>query len=558
MTLSILEFARTFELRETMIISLFDRLNSKHSLVKALGLLLCSLFSSAGHGLEIGSPAGLQQIGKRLDLQSNVTGIPAGTESQLRATCLKARARPSGREGVDAFEGLGNDDVQVDFVSTIPQGGVIQFRSSSVVNDALLELELISDCPLLAFRSSWMLIMDPEQAGLANIPASLPESGGRPGFDIRNSVLLKASRVAPKRTALTPGTAKTHAIQAEIPTRVVAQTASEEAQSGAPMIDDAKELSESISEQQPIHLTAIDPAFSDQGLIESKPSLPAPDNSPFGENEHVWMGIDLASPSIWVFLASILMLIMVSIAFGKSHLKQRRASKTSAGKLAPTYTPAQAMFKEYRDPAGLDDSAFPDVVEPTVPYTQDRVLESLMGSEEMDAEPAYEGLKPLGNLEAAETQSRSSLSICIELINKADSRVWNLPAAYGELVASRNKSLDLHRTADALLLRCQVGLVELAFQEARKGRRLPDEVAEEMLNVVIGNHAFDLDATPASCVPDVVKSHVRAKVCEISGAEKRTVLQENLVNLNTQVSNPGLCFSSNAWREFLSEEGILE
>lgn len=558
MTLSILELAGTFGLRETMIISLFDGLNSKHRLVKALGLLLCSLFASAGHGLEIGNPAGLQQIGKRLDLQSNVTGIPAGTESQLRSTCLKARARPSGREGADAFEGLGNEDVQVDFVSTIPQGGVIQFKSSAAVKDALVELELNSDCPLLAFRSSWMLIMEPQQAEVTGMSTEAPEADKASSFDIRNSSLLKASRMAPKRTALAVSTPKAQEPLPETQLEGSPQTATEIAEQGATSTADPIEIAESASDQQPVHLAAIDPGFSDQGLIESRASPPAPMNTPPGDNGYFWMGLDLASPSIWVFLVSIVMLILVSIAFGKSQFKQLRASKVSAGKAEPRPIPAQAMFREYTDDTDMDDSAFTDTADQPAPHIQDRVLESLMGSEEHGDEAAYEGLKPLSNLEANESQSRSSLSICLELINKADSRVWNLPESYQGLVATRNKSLDLHRTADALLLRCQVGLVELAFQEARKNKRLPDEVADEMLNVVIGSHTFDLDATPALCVPDVVKSHVRAKMCEISGAEKRALLQENLVNLNKQVSNAGLCFSSNAWREFLSDEGILE
>jgi hypothetical protein len=47
-------------------------------------------------------------------------------------------------------------------------------------------------------------------------------------------------------------------------------------------------------------------------------------------------------------------------------------------------------------------------------------------------------------------------------------------------------------------------------------------------------------------------------MCEIAGAQKRQLLRENLVNLHTQVVSPALCFDSNAWREFLSEEGILD
>ncbi|BET26123.1 hypothetical protein EV673_0778 [Limnobacter thiooxidans] len=550
MTLSILELAGTFGLRETMIISLFDRLISKHRLVKALGLLLCSLFYSAGHGFEIGNPAGLQQIGKRLDLQSNVTGIPEGTESQLRSTCLKARARPAGREGVDAFEGQGNDDLHVDFVPTIRQGGVIQFRSSAAVDDALVELELISDCPLLAFRSSWMLIMEPEQARFARAQANMPEPDGSTAFDLRNSSLLKASRVVPKRATL--------AVASPIQPEPQVQSTPAHVEQGTPANVETSDSQTIGVEEEPVQLAAIDPGFSEQGLIESRPSQVSPEIALPDEHGALWMGFDPTSPAIWVFLVSMAMLLVVTFAFGKSQLKQFRASKTQVIKVEPSRTSAQVLFKEYSEHPDMDNHVVTDTSEPTPAYTQDRVLESLMGSEGQDSDVSYDSLKPVNNLEVTDTQSRTSLSVCLELINKADIRMWNLPEAYQGLVATRNKSLDLHRTVDALLLRCQVGLVELAFQEARKNRCLPDEVAQELLTVVIGKHEFDLDASPALCVPDVVKSHVRAKMCEISGAEKRTLLQENLVNLNTQVSNPGLCFSSNAWREFLSEEGILE
>jgi len=548
--LSILELAGTFGLRETMSIFLFDRLNSKHLLVKTLGLLLLALFSSVVHGLEIGNPQGLQQIGKRLDLQSNVRGIPQGTESQLRSTCLKAHARPSGRQGVDAFEGLGSEGLQVEFVPTVLQGGVIQFKSRAPVNDALVELELISDCPLLAFKSSWMLIMEPEQLGPKGADSETTALDGAQGFDFRNSSLLKASRVAPKRTSLPVAVSKEPATQNTPP--------SSNPDPWVEAVVDGNVSPSLDSEHVPLQVAAIDPGFSGQGLIESRPSLSSPVTVLPNESSSLSWGLDFASPAVWIFLVSLLLLFLLSVAFGKSRFKQFRLSKTGAAKVEPADLSAQALFKDYSDRPGLDDSQPSEAPDSVPAYVQDRVLESLMGTEERAPEETYDGLKPLSNLDSMETQSRSSLSICLELINKADIRVWNLPTAYEGLVASRNKSLDLHRTADALLLRCQVGLVELAFQEARRSRRLPDNIADELLNVVIGNHGLDLGSAPALGVPDILKSHVRAKMCEISGAEKRSLLQDNLINLNVQVSNPGLCFGSNAWREFLSEEGILE
>ena len=143
------------------------------------------------------------------------------------------------------------------------------------------------------------------------------------------------------------------------------------------------------------------------------------------------------------------------------------------------------------------------------------------------------------------------------MINRADIRTWNLPEAYQSLIEQRNKSLELHRTPDALLLRCHVGLVELAFQDARLGQKTQAQTTLDLLGLVLGEYVYDIDSTSTLCVPDVVKSHVRAKMCEITGTESRQLLRENLINLNTQVLSPALCFHTDAWREFLSDEGAL-
>ncbi|MFP5483667.1 MAG: hypothetical protein ACLGGW_10375, partial [Gammaproteobacteria bacterium] len=101
-------------------------------------------------------------------------------------------------------------------------------------------------------------------------------------------------------------------------------------------------------------------------------------------------------------------------------------------------------------------------------------------------------------------------------------------------------------------------LIELAFQDAKQDQLTPPQSSQELLEQVLGDQLHEIELKPTLCVPDVVKSHVRAKMCEIAGAQKRQLLRENLVNLHTQVVSPALCFDSNAWREFLSEEGILD
>lgn len=190
-------------------------------------------------------------------------------------------------------------------------------------------------------------------------------------------------------------------------------------------------------------------------------------------------------------------------------------------------------------------------------YATDRMLESFIVNDETNYDDVFD-LGPLAQQsDLVDSSKKSSLKISLDLINRADIRTWNLPAAYHSLVEQRNKSLELHGTPDALLLRCHIGLVELAFQDARQGHQTQGQNALDLLSLVLGEHVYDVHTNSTLCVPDVVKSHVRAKMCEITGAEKRQLLRDNLVNLNTQVISPALCFHTDAWREFLSDEGAL-
>ncbi|HEX4856896.1 MAG TPA: hypothetical protein VFV28_08785, partial [Limnobacter sp.] len=126
------------------------------------------------------------------------------------------------------------------------------------------------------------------------------------------------------------------------------------------------------------------------------------------------------------------------------------------------------------------------------------------------------------------------------------------------LVQARNSSLEVNRTPDALLLRCHVGLVELAYLDALNGQSTTPEVAGELVDNLLGASFHELGLPTPLCVPDLVKSLVRAKMCEVSGQHQRRLLHENLLSLNATAIGPALCFSLPEWQEFLSEEGLLD
>jgi hypothetical protein len=510
-------------------------------MVAALGFVTTP---STTRAMEITVPVGLQEIGKRLDLKSTLSGIPEGAESQLRSTCLKSRI-----QSIDTENSADAIDVWVDFSPTIRQGGLIEFQSSAPVNHALVRLELISECPLLTFTSRWTLIMN--QTQLPDSSKAVYKEGAEGNkFDLANSSLLAQSRKQPNfnNSRFVPRYEQNEQALEEVAIAPEANTVSEVPQNKQPEVDGkSKESANEPNEpNEPIKIASLDPSLLGNGLIESRSSNQITTGG-LGINEQD-SGVNAWSSNIGLMVAFGFSLLAASILLARKFARSPvRTTATEPQWHAFKGTPETAM-----------DTSVPPIEEVATPveFGHDRFLESLMGSEGDSYEDEI-GIKLLSeHSEALEASDRSTLKTSFEMINRADSRKWNLPDAYLGLVEQRNRTLEQHASTEALILRSQIGIVELTFQDAKQGKTTQSHIAHELLAMVLGEHIYEAESFPSLGVPDVVKSHVRAKMCEISGSESRQLLRENLLLLNTLVLSPALCFHSDAWREFLSEEGM--
>lgn len=494
--------------------------------------------------IQVSNPIGIHTIGKPIEVVTTISGIPKGAESQLRSTCLRGRV-VSMEHGSKA--GLANN-VVVNFQPTIAQGGMIKFRTVEPINLALVRLELSSECPLVVFDIGWPLIMNQREQVEGQGAKSLEHSKQVELFDPASSALLQASRKAPKRTPLIQPVAvnvsQENSAVSELEILRKSETRPDEAIDAVPVEDEV------------LDVASLDQSLIDHGLIESEPlSSDMNVHSAFGSRLGEEPGASISS--VGILAVSTTGLLVLVACWLRNRFKRRagRAVPVRERGLEPEYKGSLATeFSNYgaseNNSTGQPDSQHSR-------FGSDRVLESLMGGEES----LYSN-----ELESAETEllyadpasgRNHSLKTCVEMINRADVRSWELPAAYQSLVSERNKSLEMHRTPEALVLRCNIGLVELAFQEAKQGHSVQVETSNELLQLLLGKHVYELENNTTMGVPDVLKSYVKAKLCEIEGAEKRQLLRENLLSLNEQVEHQALCFHTNAWREFLSEEGLL-
>lgn len=538
---------RTTELREIMPIFLIHESKRHLWLIGAIAGLLSILLPQQVFALQVSPPVGVQEIGKRLHLRSSLSGIQDGAESQLRSTCLRARIKSI--ETSPSIGQSGNSGgVLVDFQPTVRQGGLLEFKSVEPVNDALVELELTSECPLVVFTSRWTLIMNatasPKVAPVAAQSARVAQESN--SFDFRNSSLLLASRRAPTPVAQYD----TKPVRSE--PKVVPEPG-KGAKVSPPVNEVSSPPAEKEAVEEPLRLASLPPDVLTSGLIESGPIPNALENMDQRESEGLAGFGGLISMEQWALIVSSTLLGLLALVYLLKVRPKRSRLAFAAPRRDPVADGPIVSGNEFRE-----NSFHRDEPKQEVPgYATNRMLESLIASDDANYEDLFEAGSAANQSDLLDSSNKSSLKISLDLINRADIRTWNLPAAYQGLVEQRNKSLELHGTPEALLLRCHVGLVELAFQDARQGHTTQAQATLDLLGLVLGEHVYDVHSSPTLCVPDIVKSHVRAKMCEITGSDKRQLLRENLINLNAQVAVPGLCFHTDAWREFLSDEGAM-
>lgn len=511
-----------------------NRFKDFHLLQALLYSIVGLMLSTAAWGIEISEPRGISQIGQPIELKSSVAQIPVGTESQMRSTCLKARIFP--------FEDLSSgpsakmsSEIFVNFDPTVKRGGLMEFRSAQPVNEALIELELVSECPLLVFKKRWTLIMAQSEGQTQPAVQTTPGAVVSGKFDLEGSTLLAASRKPPVREA-----------------RRVSALAVEPAD--VKSVKDKKEnagdpLKTNVMEDvKPVQVASVNPDLLGTGSMDLQ------QHSPGGAYQGGDGGmLDLISQAglldslMLPISAAVLILASLGLIIHKRRMRPHNGEDLLAGAGGGDFSVAA----NNADKPHLF-SADPQAV------SNHRLLESFLGGEDSQFDDPQSSQADVPHVSSLDEAERQSLKASLELVNRSHIRSWVLPDSYMALVENRNQSLGLHRTVDALLLRCHLGLVELAFQDAKLGNMTNTASTGDLLEHVLGEKIEDSEVKPILFVPDLVKSHVRAKMCEIVGAEKRQLLKENLVSLNTQVLSPALCFSSNSWREFLSEEGILE
>lgn len=510
----------------------------------------------AAWSIQISAPNGLQHIGEKLNLSATISGVPNGALSQLRSSCLKARVL-SGLEVTSAGQPRVIDpDVLVQFQPTIHQGGLIELRSRKIMDDAVVNVQLTSDCPLVAFSIQWTVILElsneePPTSAASNI-LNDDQVQAAQYFSFKHSSSLTDSKSASPPIALkTPARFGTTVHQGNVDqSSGLAKLETANAVGQTPVVNspESKDLADSI--EKPIEVAALNSDLSVHGLVESRPrdSTHAHDDS-MGHVTGSESYFSVGYLNTFIMMIGIVLLAMLFWLANRKKLFGAPFHHHLKGELPSKFNDKPLVKQAIESaPADAEQETPPDRSNQVLP--EGRFIETLIGEHKATAED--EDLNSLFALTSKpEGGENISIKASLDAIRRADNVAWNLPPEYQDMIQERNAKLAVCRTPETLILKCQLGLIELAYQEAMRGHALSEDICSDLIDLVLGRFVEPSDFSSCLTVPDLISSYLQNKRYEVAGPDNRLRFEDNLRALTHIVRDAYFCFHLSQWQELV-------
>lgn len=537
-------------------------------------LLAClALFMgvSNAHAIGFGPLLGQGVLGQSLQVQAELSEMNELTLEQLRSTCMRASFRPNSPD-TNTADAMRAVPISVDFVSTSKGRGLVRLRSRGVVTEPVGDLRLISECPLAVFDVSWPVLLEPSSEGNHHTVQSREYQAKEPRreFSFASSDALLGSfkngggdataAEVKKVRADVPSPTKA-ALVKPLPPASAKQVAAAQETSGEPMA--VKPASGKT--EKPDELAMLDQKLLEVNLIPSGPAGSA-SNSDLTDVGAQAGQAGLTQAHEMPILIGCGLVVVTALLAGFWYFRIRSPKLRLQGG-NPNESRYEGRVEDLAIEPSLGDSSgvsSDESTEPRVHPSRDDgsdmsnslLMGSFLGVDQAHTIPQDTFAGAQANSSMLAESHQQSLNVALALVNKAGAKPWALPASYQSLIEERNKVLLMSTEGQARLLRSQIGLIELAFQEAKKGRLLERAVMAEFMDVMFNGYelsSVDADQTPVS---DVIKSYTSAKFCEVSGAQAKTLLKGNCMLLVTLAEKYPVCFSSPDWAQWVNDSCV--
>lgn len=587
--------------------------NLNLSRLVSIASIACVFSSQVAWATSFGPLQGSNEMGRPLRLHTDLSNLNDDAKGQLRSTCMSASFIPSQEGGASGFD----NRVQPLFVDFVPDGkvgGQVFLKSREVISDPVGTVRLRSECPLAVFEVTWSVLLDPSRNGGESTPktnkSSLQADSDFRDFNFDSSASLertlrlssaggvhkttKKTSKDEKNTELAsnqlPESKPKVALEKEKPVdksqqknqpmeSVAVKAMAENKQDVIPTKSENAPTQELVAtqtaadhtqSQQPDELALLDQKLADVNLIPSanQHALPGA-TDPLGTTDNrLPNAIQVNDIPLLIGVGALLMLIAIS-GFWFYRQRQLQPARAPQPKVSPVVR-KQALKTDVSEP----------FFDPVVHGGDVGVLEHEADTEDVDKEDVHTPPNPLmlnsflgvdtpvqdesqistrfEHRAASKTSQgpEDSLGVVLSMVNRADAQLWKLPESYEPLVEARNKSLALSASPQSRVLRTQIGLLELAYQEATHNRILQQDLMEGFVQTMLEGVDLGVVEVDRETVPDVIHNYLSAKFCEVSGSQEKSCFKANCLALALIAEQWPMCFDSTQWEELVNESSV--
>lgn len=569
----------------------------------ALWVTFCVLALAIGAGTPrlahsaplFGNWVGQAQMGEKLKVNMTIFGLNKDAQSQLKAGCMEAWAESDGTESNSIQTRV---DLNLDYGKTLDRGGLLTLSSKSPINDPVLRVHITSNCPLVTFAQSWDLQLDfiPKNptketfnphSQVARVSES--DAGGPLAFTLNKSATLTASYKKPViQSEPVERASKQESTQKPVASNKSYAGNHDNLNASKPRDPNLVKLPQTNEELVLLPSTTQTAKPAQLENIAMRQATPAPTAMQVNPASEAWARDPALTGDNTNLMPFILFgfVSLVMIAFGV-WWGQRQGSPESESSIGghrfgldrifsrkekkpvqslKTEHPSEDVCKpEFRSTGAIQDSD-PGYVrehpgsgqlgtltedisnaQGQVDAFNKQLFESFLGGDQTldDANDSYAASSHRAS-KSAQVETKSFVSRVSESQNLSLGP-WKLPEAYQALLPVRSSADLAADEVNQCRLKCEMGLIELAFLNAQQGELVFDIQVAELLDVLGPLQGEDNAQAPS----DLIKDFVRSRVCELGSKPQIEKFTEALKAMSGSEHCKKLSMANGLWLEFV-------
>jgi hypothetical protein len=180
------------------------------------------------------------------------------------------------------------------------------------------------------------------------------------------------------------------------------------------------------------------------------------------------------------------------------------------------------------------------------------------GGQSFDDSSENYSSQPLKNSKNIQLEAKQSVSTVSMVLSSQGLNMgaWHLPESFHSLLPARSAMEWGADQSHISRLKCEIGLIELAFLNAQQEEAVCDIQIAELLETSDGEIALERTEQKANVPSDLIKDFVRSRVCELGSKRAIEQFTQSLQAMYSSRYCEKLSMANGVWLEFISDLDI--